>query len=207
MSKFLTERQRDVLDFVKRCYAERGVAPTLREIAEAFGFASTASAQKHVNLLEKKGYLVREKHQKRGLVLPGTTDQGDETGVQLPLLGTIAAGSPIDAVAQDEAIGVPASMLRSGSEHFVLRVSGDSMIEEGILDGDAVVVRRTSLADDGDTVVALLNGEATLKKLYRESRNRIRLQPANPAMSPLIAPARDVRVQGVVIALLRYYSM
>lgn len=200
---YLTERQRDVLRFIEERIASDGVAPTLQEIADAFEFRSTASAQKHVAHLERKGFLERRKHQKRGLVL-AQPDPGSATVSELPLYGVVAAGSPIESIQDDERIAVPSDLLRSG-EHYVLRVRGDSMIDDGVHDGDMVVVQQARTASDGDMVVALIGGEVTLKRLYREPRARIRLQPANPSLAPLLAPARDVEVQGVVVGLLRRY--
>lgn len=201
---YLTERQRDVLAFIEGELDRTGVAPTLREISERFGFASTASAQKHIALLERKGFLRREKHQKRGLVVAGRDQGGDRDGRELELLGLVAAGSPIESLPDPETVSVPPDFVRRG-EHFVLKVRGESMIDDGIHDGDLVVVQRASKADDGDMVVALIDGEVTLKRLYRQGRDRIRLQPANPEMSPILVAAGDVTVQGVVVGLLRRY--
>lgn len=195
---YLTERQRDVLDFVARFQEEHGVAPTLREIAEHFGFSSTASAQKHVRLLVEKGLLRKAKHQKRGLELA----EGDRSRV--PLLGTVAAGSPIESYSGEETIPVPQELLGAG-DHYALRVRGDSMIEEGIHDGDVVLVRRRESASDGEVVVALVDSEATLKRIYRGRRRTVRLEPANAAMEPLVVAADRVRVQGVVVGLIRRY--
>jgi len=200
---YLTERQRDVLQFIEQRITNDGVAPTLQEIATAFGFRSTASAQKHVAHLERKGYLERQKHQKRGLVLPRTRSSQSQAS-DLPLFGVVAAGSPIESIPDDERVFVPADFLRSG-EHYVLRVRGDSMIGDGIHDGDLVVVQRAQKAADGEMVVALVADEVTLKRIYRESESTIRLQPANPSMPTMIAPADDVQVQGVVVGLLRRY--
>jgi repressor LexA len=201
---YLTERQREVLQFIEATVSDRGVAPTLREIALHFEFSSTASAQKHIALLEKKGYLRRDKHQKRGLSILMPTEIEDQPGIEIPLLGTVAAGYPIESIPDPEAVAVPSSMLGSG-EHFALRVTGDSMIDEGILDGDLVVVQRRAQAMNGETVVALVSGEATLKRFFRHDKERVRLQPANPAMPPLIVSAADVRLQGVLVGLLRLY--
>jgi repressor LexA len=200
---YLTERQRDVLAFIERHLEIRGVAPTLREISERFGFASTASAQKHIALLERKGFLRREKHQKRGLVLANRPAAGDGA-FELPLLGLVAAGSPIESIADPEPVSVPPDFVRSG-EHFVLRVSGESMIDDGIHDGDLVVVQRAHEASDGEMVVALVDGEVTLKRLYRQRNGAVRLQPANAAMKPIIVQAESLTVQGVVVGLLRRY--
>jgi repressor LexA len=201
---YLTEKQRDVLDFIRRELEANGVAPTLQEIATAFGFRSTASAQKHVGLLEKKGFLRREKHQKRGLVLGGPQAAPRDAGSRVPLLGVVAAGSPIESIPDEEFMTLPESLLRSG-DHYVLRVRGDSMVDEGIHDGDFVIVNSTQQADQGEMVVALVGGEVTLKRLYREHGSTLRLQPSNTAMPPLVVPASDVRVQGVVVGLLRRY--
>jgi len=200
---YLTEKQRDVLDFIRRRIAASGVAPTLQEIADAFGFSSTASAQKHVGLLERKGFLRREKHQKRGLVLAAGGRPAAPAG-SLPLLGVVAAGSPIESIPDDESIAVPPDML--GAEPgYALRVRGESMIEEGIQDGDIVIVRTAGTAADADMVVALVGGEVTLKRLYREPGGRLRLQPSNAALPPLLVSADQVQVQGVVVGLLRRY--
>ena len=124
----------------------------------------------------------------------------------LPLLGTVAAGMPIEAVEDNETLSIPGEMVRKGADHFVLRVSGDSMIDEQIRDGDHIVVNARDTADDGEMVVALVREEAaTVKKLYREPGNRVRLQPANENVAPIIEDAADVRVQGVVVGLIRQY--
>ena len=205
MMPSLTERQLEILRLVERTLADRGVAPTLREIAKAFSFASTASAQKHVRALERKGFLRREKHQKRGLSLGG--EAAPVTGspsVVVPLLGVVAAGSPIEAISDPESFAVPPSFLRGG-EHFALRVRGDSMIEDGIHDGDVVLVQRRGAARDGEMVVALVAGEVTLKRLFRHGPGAVRLQPANAGLRPLILPEGEVRVQGIVVGLHRRY--
>jgi repressor LexA len=200
---YLTERQRDVLGFISSRIERDGVAPTLQEIADAFGFRSTASAQKHVAHLERKGYLQREKHQKRGLTLPQAA-HGAMPATELPLFGVVAAGSPIESIPEQEQISIPADFLRAG-DHYVLRVRGDSMIGDGVHDGDLVVVQRAENATDGEMVVALVGDEVTLKRIYREGSSTIRLQPANPTMPTMLAPAAEVQVQGVVVGLLRKY--
>ncbi len=201
---YLTEKQRDVLDFIRNRIGKGGVAPTLQEIATAFGFRSTASAQKHVGLLERKGFLKREKHQKRGLVLVDEFVREPSDRFSLPLLGVVAAGSPIESIPDEESISVPADFSGTGSR-FVLRVRGDSMVDEGIHDGDMVVVRSTSEAGDGDMVVAMVGGEVTLKRLFKERGGQIRLQPSNAALAPMIVPATEVTVQGTIVGLLRHY--
>lgn len=201
---YLTERQRDVLRFIERHVEAEGVAPTLQEISKAFGFRSTASAQKHVAQLESKGFLARHKHQKRGLVLAGRGRRERTAVAALPLYGVVAAGSPIESLPDDEQVAVPSDFLRGG-DHYALRVRGDSMIGDGIHDGDLVVVQRTEGAPDGEMVVALVSGEVTLKRIYREAGERIRLQPSNPELEPLTVAASEVDVQGVVVGLLRRY--
>jgi repressor LexA len=201
---YLTERQRDVLAFIERNLDQRGVAPTLREISEKFGFASTASAQKHIALLENKGFLKREKHQKRGLVLAHRPLTDGPSEIELPLLGLVAAGSPIESIPDPEPVSVPPDFVRAG-ENFVLKVRGESMIEDGIHDGDLVVVQSTAEANDGDMVVAMVDGEVTLKRIFRQAPGTIRLQPANSEMAPILVAADTVTIQGIVVGLLRRY--
>jgi len=192
----LTRRQLKVLEFIQRSLDREGVAPTLREISEHFGFSSTASAQKHIKALVAKGYLHKEKHRSRGLQPP--EDQG------IPLLGAVAAGSPIENFGEEERIAIPPHLLGQGN-HYLLKVRGLSMIEEGICDGDLIIVRRTSKADDGDLVVALIDGEATLKRFYKKAGNMVLLQPANARMTAQLLPAERVEIQGIVSGLMREY--
>jgi repressor LexA len=203
--KYVTERQRDILNFIKEFQAERGVAPTHREICDQFGFSSYGTVYKHLSLLEKKGLIRRDWNQKRGVELvekPETREPA--AGVrELPLFGYIAAGRPLDVDVSDETIAVPEHLTTRG-ENYVLKVRGDSMIDDGILDGDLVIISRREQAYNGEMVVANVNGEVTLKRIYREGE-RVRLQPANATMSPIFAPARDVAVQGVVVGLMRRF--
>ncbi len=202
---YLTERQAEVLELIRQRLAAAGIPPTLREIAEELGFASTATAQKHVNLLVAKGYLERVKHQKRGLVVvaPAVVAAEPAAVVTLPVLGTIAAGAPIESLEGHGEVTVPRAMVGSG-EHYVLEVRGDSMIEDGINDGDQVVVRHTATARRGDAVVALVDGEVTLKRFHPDG-DRVRLEPANRDLAPIVVDVARVAVQGVVVALLRRY--
>jgi len=213
--EYLTERQLEVLSFIRKTIDQRGIAPTLREISDILGCSSTAAGQKHVNLLIKKGYLKREKHQKRGLVV---TDLGlvcdpaqeadaaqEESSLsRIPLLGAVAAGSPIESYESKETVSVPPEMLRGG-DHYVLKVRGESMIEDGIHDDDMVVVQHRVEAREGDTVVALIGDEVTLKRFYKAPNDTIRLEPANSQMEPIICRGEDVKVQGIVVGLLRRY--
>lgn len=205
---FLTERQRDILAFILEFQGRSGVAPTHREICEHFGFSSYGTAHKHLRLLAAKGYLQRARHQKRGLRAIGSQAAAPrpDAVLQVAFLGRIAAGRPIEAVPGDEMLAVPAHLVgREGAaDHYVLRVVGDSMIGEGIFDGDLVVVARRERAEAGEMVVALVGDEATLKRFYPEGE-AVRLQPANPTMQPLRVPAAQVRVQGIVVGLMRKF--
>jgi repressor LexA len=208
--KYLTERQRDILNFIRDFQRQRGVAPTHREICDHFGFSSYGTVYKHLSLLEKKGLIRRDWNQKRGVELvdeekPAVAAAPAEAPAvrELPLFGYIAAGLPLGVETSNETIPVP-EHLTSRGENYVLKVRGDSMVEDGILDGDLVIISRRDRADNGEMVVANVNGEVTLKRLYREGE-RVRLQPANSMMSPIYASARDVVVQGVVVGLMRRF--
>jgi len=204
--KYLTERQRDILQFIRDFQRQKGVAPTHREICDHFGFSSYGTVFKHLSLLEKKGLIRRDWNQKRGveLVEQDNENAAPPPGVrELPLFGYIAAGRPIDVDVSDEIITVPERLTTRG-ENFVLKVRGDSMIDDGILDGDYIIIAKRERADNGEMVVASINGEVTLKRFYHEGE-RIRLQPANSLMTPIFAPSRDVAVQGVVVGLMRRF--
>lgn len=196
----LTRRQKDILDYIRSYRIDHGISPTQREIRENFGLSSFGTVQKHLKRLEEKGALSREWNRSRGI----SPSAERASSREVALLGYVAAGRPIEPFPDEERIEVPASLLGKG-EHFVLRVRGDSMIEDGIRDGDYVVVARRETAQNGQTVVALVRGEATLKRYYAEG-SRIRLQPANALMKPLTVDARDVTVQGVVTGLIRDYA-
>jgi repressor LexA len=197
----LTRRQREIYDFVCSFVAENGYSPSLEEIGAAFGLSSVATVHKHVAQLVAKGWLRKAWNRSRSIE-PVGSDGGEVT---LPLLGVVAAGAPIEAVEVEERIAVPAELVRRPEASFVLRVRGDSMIDEQIRDGDFVVVERRAEARDGETVVAVLRGEeATLKKLQRRG-STVRLLPANPRVRPIEAPAREVEIRGVVRGLLRRY--
>jgi len=200
----LTKRQKEILDFIHGFIEELGYAPSFEEIAKAFGYSSLATVHEHLSNLERKGYIRKSYNESRSIeVVP---EDGSASAMELPLLGAVAAGLPIEAVQDQESISVPMDMVRPGKDNFVLRVEGNSMIDEQIRDGDYIVVSSQTTASDGEVVVALLGGEsATVKKLYRESEGRIRLQPANPSMDPIIVDAGDVAVQGVVVGLIRRF--
>ncbi len=199
----LTRRQKQVLDFVARHIERRGYAPTLEEIGEHFGLSSLATVHKHLANLQSKGLVKRENHRSRALELvPAAVAV---RAIEVPLLGRVAAGIPIEAVTSPETISIPEDMLGRG-ETYVLQVRGDSMIDEQIRDGDYVIVDGRRAVRDGEMVIALLDGErATLKKLFREKDGRVRLQPANARLAPIVVEAERVQVQGVVIGVLRKY--
>jgi len=200
----LTRRQREIYDFVCRFIDERGYSPSLEEIGEHFGLSSVATVHKHVHHLVEKGLLRKAWNRSRS-VEPVEARPAAAAAVTLPLLGSVAAGAPIEAVEVKESISVPRELVPRTGDSFVLRVRGNSMIEEQIRDGDYVVVESRRDARDGETVVAVLDGEeATLKKLRRRGRT-IRLEPANATLAPLEVSARRVEIRGVVRGLVRRY--
>ena len=200
----LTRRQKEILDFIERFLDARGYSPSFEEIAEGFGFRSLATVHEHLSNLEAKGYIRKSYNESRSIELART--EFKLGAVKLPLLGRVAAGEPIEAIEDSESLAVPESMIGAGGEHYVLRVRGDSMIQEQIRDGDYVVVQSRDWAHNGEMVIALVDGEsATMKKYYRDGNGRVRLQPANPELSPLLYPEDRVRVQGIVVGVLRKY--
>ncbi len=200
----LTKRQKEILDHVDSFIAERGYAPSFEEIAHHFGYSSLATVHEHLSNLERKGYIRKSYNESRSIELV-KAEEGSPA-VELPLLGAVAAGLPIEAISQSETLVVPPDMIRRGRDNYALKVQGDSMIDEQIRDGDYIVLSSQESAENGQMVVALVGGEAaTVKKLYREPGNRIRLQPANAGMTPILVDARDVRVQGVVVGVIRKY--
>jgi repressor LexA len=201
---YLTERQRDILEYIRAYQQEHGVAPTHREICDHFGFSSYGTVYKHLSLLESKGLIRRDWNQKRGVevVDPPAAEPSAEVR-ELPFYGYIAAGRPLDVSPSDETVTVPTELTGRGN-NYVLKVRGDSMIDDGIHDGDFVIVNHQEAAENGDMVVALVSGEVTLKRFYSEG-DRVRLQPANPTMQPIFAPRHDVAVQGIVVGLMRRF--
>lgn len=200
----LTKRQSEILEFVGGYIRSHRYAPSIDEIRQHFRLGSLATVHKHLKFLEKKGVITRQPHQSRSIELLPSSEFTLAREAEVPLLGTIAAGQPIEAIEVPETLSIPEEMLGRGKT-YVLKVRGDSMIEEQIRDGDFVIIEERSHAEDGETVVALLHGEdATLKKFYWEG-SKVRLQPANPDLEPIIVDAEDVRIQGIVIGLLRKY--
>jgi len=204
----ITKRQREVYDFISEFVQRNNYTPSYQEIGDGLGLSSLATVHKHITNLEKKGLLNRDYNRGRSIdLLPpkGRLKQAMavNTGMVLRLAGRIAAGQPIEAIEHPETISL-ADFVRS-KEVFVLEVRGDSMQDEAILSGDYVLVEKTKIAHNGDIVVALVeNSDATLKRFYREG-NRVRLQPSNAKMKPIIVPAADVQIQGRVIGVLRKY--
>src|SRR5438876_9979186 len=204
----ITRRQRQVYDYISDFVQRNGYSPSFEEIGEGMGLSSLATVHKHISNLEKKGLLTRDYNRSRSIdLLPpkGRLKQAMavNTTMVLPLLGRIAAGQPIEAVSNPETISL-ADFVRS-KEVFVLEVRGDSMQDEHIIDGDYVLVEKIKTAHNGDIVVALVhNNETTLKRFYREG-NRVRLQPANAQMQPIMVPADAVQIQGRVVGVLRKY--
>ena len=200
----LTKRQREILDYLEDSLAENGYAPSFEEIADHFGLTSLATVHEHLENLKYKGYIRKGHNRSRAIELVPAPTQ--ISAVELPLLGNVAAGVPIEAIEEQETVVVPEDMLRRSGHNYVLRVQGDSMIEEQIRDGDYVVVNSRQTAENGEMVVALVDREAaTVKKFYRESADRVRLQPANPQMQPLYYNASDITIQGIVVGVIRRY--
>ena len=198
MSDPLTRRQKEVLDFIRAFIHKHDYSPSYREVAEHFGFSSVATVAEHIESLKAKGHLENEENMARSIQL---TPTWDERTFSIPLLGSIAAGLPIEAIRTTETIDIPKDMM--GRNVFALRVRGDSMEEDGILDGDYVIIEQTAQPKNGDIVVALVEGNnVTLKRFYRES-DHIRLQPANGRYQPI--RTKRVVVQGKVRGVIRKF--
>ncbi len=198
----LTKRQREILDYLQEFIQHHGYAPSLEEVGRQFGLSSLATVHKHLTNLQEKGFIRRSWNRSRSVeLLPARVGQ---RALELPLLGYVAAGAPIEAVASNETIAVPEGLVGK-HESYVLRVRGDSMIDEQIRDGDYVIVEDRRTAENGEMVIALIGGaDVTLKKFYREN-GRVRLQPANPTMRPLFFDPAHVQLQGVVVGVMRKY--
>jgi repressor LexA len=205
----LTKRQKQVLDYLVGFLDKHGYSPSYDEIGRGMHLASLATVHKHLATLERKGYIRRAYNQSRSLEvlqLPKSVKSTviERRATELPLLGRIAAGRPLESVEQDETFSL--GDFARGQNSFVLQVRGDSMRDDHILDGDFIVVEQTQVANTGEVVVALVgNEEATLKRFYREPGGKIRLQPANSQVKPIVVAAADVKIQGRVIGVLRKY--
>lgn len=201
----LYKRQRQILDFIRQYTQKNGYAPTLQQIAEALGVSSLATVHEHLNAMAKKGIIKKYEGAVRGIEIVDQKNNSAAVGVELPVLGYIAAGSPIEPHTDPNAtLNVAPGMLSGKKRAFVLQVKGESMIEEGILDGDYVVIEEQSEANNGDIVVALLDsGLATLKRYFKEA-TRIKLAPANSSMQPIYVT--NVRIQGRVVGVIRKFE-
>jgi repressor LexA len=199
----LTKRQREILDYLNEFIQQHGYAPSLEEIGQRFDLSSLATVHKHLTNLQEKGFIRRSWNRSRSVEL--LPSRGAGRAVELPMLGYVAAGVPIEAINTAEVIAVPESLVAGRRDTYVLRVRGESMIDEQIRDGDWVVVEDRKSADNGEMVIALVGGhDATLKKFYREA-GRVRLQPANPTMAPIFVDPDNVQIQGVVVGVMRKY--
>ncbi len=231
----LTRRQKQVLDFLTQFINRRGYSPSFEEIGRSLGLSSLATVHKHLETLEHKGFIRRGYNQSRSVevvAVPGSVPfaktaarglgrkptgartpaeparvaAGPLPHLEFPLLGRIAAGRPVEAIANPESFSL-GDFTSGRSNIYVLRVKGDSMVDDHICDGDYILVEGAEEARNGEIVVALTGGtDATLKRFFRESGGRVRLQPANAQMEPIVLPARDVKIQGRVIGVLRKYS-
>ncbi len=199
----LTEKQKAFLGYISRYMKDWGRSPSFEEICSHFGFTSYNTVTTYLKTLERKGYirLPRKKNQKRAIevISPVETRR-----FEFPLLGRVAAGKPIEAVEDMDVIEVPPSMIGQG-DHFVLQVKGDSMKEDGILDGDFIVVRKQPTAENGETVVALINDEVTIKKYYKR-KNYVELRPAHTGMEPIIVKQGDFRIDGRIVGVMRHLN-
>jgi repressor LexA len=205
----LTKRQKEVLDFLVTFVNKHGYSPSFEEIARALRLTSLATVHKHITTLERKGFIRRGYNQSRSIEVtqlpkPVRDQVLERHAMELPLVGRIAAGRPLEAIEEHETFSLGQFARAGGS--FVLQVKGNSMVEDHILDGDYIVVEPTQVANPGEIVVALVGGEeATLKRFYREAGGKIRLQPANSAMQPIVVAANDVKIQGRVTGVLRKF--
>jgi repressor LexA len=198
----LTKRQKEILDYITQFIDSEGYSPSMEEIAARFEFASLNAVYKHLEALSARGFLRRDPNRARSIELSSARAPAKS----VPLFGYVAAGRPIEAVANAETVNVPDEFLTGKGPHYVLRVQGESMIEEHIADGDYVIVESRNDVGNGEMVVALVDNEnVTLKRLYRES-GHVRLQPANAAMPAILLDPDRVSVQGVVVGVMRRYS-
>lgn len=199
----LSEKELEIYQFVKDCIERDGYAPSVRDICRAMGIRSTSTVHNYIHRLDEKGYLQMSSRKSRALRIGGNAGETTEQTRRVPILGRVTAGTPILAIENyDGYVDFPSVMARGRANLFALRVMGESMIEAGILNGDIVVVESMQHADDGEIVVAMIEDEATVKRLFHDG-GRIRLQPANSAMNPIYSD--DVTILGKVIANFRFY--
>jgi repressor LexA len=202
LMKGLTAKQQRVLEVIRTSLRQRGQPPTVREIGQEIGVASSCTVQRHLDALERKGFIKRDRYKYRSIELANSPFPVFARAINVPIVGSIAAGSPVLAVENiEDTFPLPADLV-GDDDMFMLRVRGDSMIGAGILDGDLVAVRQQPNADNGDIVAALIEEEATVKRFYREA-DHIRLQAENPAYPPILA--REVKVLGKVVLAIRTF--
>lgn len=225
----LTEKEKAVLAMIEESLADNGISPSYQEIRDHFGFASFNSVQNYLKQLTNKGYIQIPSHQKRAIVVlhsanavqesvrqqraqaaPASRAERAAEACELPLLGKVAAGLPIEALTHDEFVDVPLSLVRNPQKTFALQVSGQSMIEDGIFDGDLILVQKQTTASNGEIVVATVEGESTVKRFYFQnspgrSEKQIELRPANSSMKSMWYPPHQVKIQGVVVGLIRKF--
>lgn len=200
----LTKRQKQIVDYLNDSIEHNGYAPSFEEIAEHFEFNSLATVHEHLTNLERKGYIRRSHNESRSIEI--VPPRGQAGATELPLLGAVAAGVPIESLTSGETISVPNDLIPRRGPSYVLKVRGESMIDEHIQDGDFVVVNGRDTADNGEMVIAMIEGTAaTVKRFYREPGGWIRLQPANEKVRPIRAQESDVMIQGVVVGVIRKY--
>lgn len=195
----LTKKQKQVYDFIVGYIEENDFSPTQTEIKEHFGFKSLGSVQDYIRYLTNAGYLKNDPNAVRGL----QPAESQENTVEIPLLGSVAAGYPIEVIENQETIPVPQNLIKSGN-YFALNVEGQSMIDDGILDGDVIIVKKQNQAHNGETVVAAIDNEATVKRYYKKPHH-VELHPANPSMSPFIIQEESFEIKGVLVGLIRQY--
>lgn len=198
----LTKKQKQVFDYISDYIHENGYSPTQVEIKEFFGFKSLGSVQDYIRYLKSAGYLENDPNSVRGLT-PVDPNDNQTNSIEIPLHGSVAAGNPIEAIEGSQMIDVPASMVGQG-DHYALTVQGQSMIEDGIFDGDIIIVKNAKAAHNGQTVVATIENEATVKRYYKKSKS-IELHPANSSMEPIIVNNGDFQIKGILVGLYRSY--
>ncbi len=195
----LTKKQKEVLDYITEYVRENDYSPTQKEIQENFGFKSLGSVQDYIKYLTNGGYLMNDSHSVRGL-MPSTVQQNTE---EIPLLGSIAAGTPIEAIENSDKISVPMHMLGKG-QYYALKVKGESMIDDGILSGDVAIIKHVTSAENGQIVVAVVDNETTLKHYFKKAK-QVELHPANKTMKPIIIKDKECEIRGIMVGLLMTY--
>ncbi len=200
----LTKKQKEVFEYIKTYTSSEGISPTQKEIKEYFGFKSFGSVQRYLKYLQEKDLISVEWNGRRGIqLISNNQNSGNQVSCQLPLLGTIAAGNPIEAIEENEKVEVPLDLFNPAKLNFCLRIQGDSMIEKGILDDDIVIIEHQTTAESGAIIAAIIDNEATLK-IFKKEQNQIKLYPANHKYKP-IKVTNNFQIAGVLVGLLRKY--